>query len=42
MLEHYRKKGIVMDSEVNDLMTPPEEVVARILDALKGLEGKRR
>lgn len=42
LLEHYRKKGIVMDSEVNDLMTPPEEVVARILDALKGLEGKRR
>lgn len=42
LIEHYRKKGIVIDSEVNDLMTPPEEVVARILDALKGLEGKRR
>jgi len=42
LLEHYRKKGLVIDSAVNDLMTPPEVVVARILAALKGSEGKRR
>jgi len=42
LLEHYRKQGPVLDSVVDDLMTPPEDVVAGILDALKGLEGKRR
>lgn len=40
LLEHYRKKGIVKDFEVRDLMTPPEVVVARILEALKGSRGK--
>ena len=40
LLEHYRKKGIVRDFEVTDLMTPPETVVARILESLKGLRGK--
>ncbi len=40
LLEHYRKKGIVMDFEVRELMTPPETVVARILESLKGLGRK--
>jgi adenylate kinase len=38
LLNHYRKKGLVMDFEIKEMAIPPETVVAKILQALKGLK----
>jgi adenylate kinase len=38
LLDYYRKKGLVMDFEIREMAIPPETVVAKILQALKGLK----
>jgi len=38
LLNHYRKKGLVMDFEIKEMAIPPETVVAKILQSLKGLK----
>lgn len=38
LLNHYRNKGLVMDFVIKEMAIPPETVVAKILQALKGLK----
>jgi len=41
LIEYYRNKGILKDIYCNDLMTPPEEIVKRILEIVYGYLGRR-
>mgnify|MGYP000673739832 CR=1 FL=1 len=42
LIEYYRNKGILKDIYCNDLMTPPEEIVKRILEIVNGYLGRRQ
>ena len=38
LVKYYAKKGILKNIYCNDLMTPPEVVIEKILDVIKGME----
>jgi len=40
LIEYYKKKELLKDAQCNDLMTPPEVVVAQILKILEKIEKK--
>jgi adenylate kinase len=42
LIEYYRNKGILKDIYCNDLMTPPEEIVKRILEIINGYLRRRQ
>jgi adenylate kinase len=40
LIEYYRKKGLLKDVHCDDLMTPPETIVAQILEILSNIKKK--
>lgn len=41
LIEYYRSKGLLRDVYCNDLMTPPEVIVERIMELIRDLRGRR-
>lgn len=41
LIEYYRKKGLLKDISCNNLMTPPDEIVEKIMNVLQEESGVR-
>jgi len=41
LIEYYRTKGILRDVHCDDLMTPPEVIVERIMEIIDGVREEK-